>query len=406
MIHSGDQPAMDLNQLRADTPGCEHCIHLNNAGAGLMPASVLAAVQDHLELEARVGGYEAADQRESEIGQAYAAIGQLIGAPARNIAVVENATAGFSQALSSIQWKPGDVLLTTRNDYVSTQIQYLSMAARLGIEVLRANDHPDGGVDLIHMGELIHRFRPALVALTHVPTNSGLVQQAAAVGRLCRARNVPYLLDACQSVGQMPIDVEELQCDFLSATARKFLRGPRGIGFLYVSDRALDAGLEPLFIDMRGADWIDDDLYQPSPDARRFENWEFAYALVLGMGEAARYAQAVGMESAMDRASALAQRTRTELSELPGVTVQDRGSDLCAIVTISVEGWTPAELCARLGEGGINTSISTRTYAVLDFDQKGVEGALRISPHYYNTDEEIDALVSALAELLASSSSS
>ena len=192
----------------------------------------------------------------------------------------------------------------------------------------------------------------------------------------------------------------------LSATARKFLRGPRGIGFLYVSDRVLDAGLEPLFIDMRGADWIADDLYQPSPDARRFENWEFAYALVLGMGEAARYAQAVGMESAGNRASALAQRARTDLSELPGVTVQDRGSHLCAIVTISVEGWTPEELCARLGEGGINTSISTRTYAVLDFDEKGVEGALRISPHYYNTDEEVDALVSALAEILASSGSS
>ncbi|GMR11857.1 MAG: aminotransferase class V-fold PLP-dependent enzyme [Gemmatimonadota bacterium] len=393
---------MDLSALRGDTPGCEHCIHLNNAGAGLMPKSVIAATRDHLELESRVGGYEAADQRAAEISQVYRSIGDLIGAPARNIAVVENATAGFIQALSSIPWKPGDVLVTTRNDYASSQIQYLSMAARLGIEVVRANDHPDGGVDLVHMEELIHRRRPALVALTHVPTNSGLVQQAAAVGHLCRAKNVPYLLDACQSVGQMPIDVDELQCDFLSATARKFLRGPRGIGFLYVSDRALDAGLEPLFIDMQGADWIADDLYQPSPDARRFENWEFAYALVLGLGEAARYAQAVGLESARDRARALAQRARAELSELPRVTVQDRGRDLCAIATVSVEGWTPADLSARLGEGGINTSISTRMYAVLDFDAKGVEGALRISPHYYNTDEEIDMLVSALAEVLAS----
>ncbi|MFV2006645.1 MAG: aminotransferase class V-fold PLP-dependent enzyme [Longimicrobiales bacterium] len=397
---------MDLNELRGDTPGCEHCIHLNNAGAGLMPRSVLATTRDHLELESRVGGYEAADQRATEIGQAYASLGELIGAPARNIAVVENATAGFIQALSSIPWKPGDVLLTTRNDYASSQIQYLSMAARLGIEVVRANDHPDGGVDLIHMEELIHRRRPALVALTHVPTSSGLVQEAAAVGLLCRAKNVPYLLDACQSIGQMPIDVEELQCDFLSATARKFLRGPRGIGFLYVSDRALDAGLEPLFIDIQGADWIADDLYQPSPDARRFENWEFAFALVLGMGEAARYALAVGVESARDRSRALAQRARTALSELPGVTIQDHGRDLCAIVTVSVEGWTPAELSARLGEGGINTSISTHMSAVLDFDAKGVEGVLRISPHYYNTDEEIDALVSALAELLASSGSS
>ncbi len=393
---------MDLAELRKETPGCEHCIHLNNAGAGLMPSPVLAAVQDHLALEARTGGYEAAEQRAPEIQRTYEALGQLIGCPARNVAVVENATAGFIQALSSVPWREGDVLLTTRNDYVSNQIMYLSLAERLGVEIVRANDHPDGGVDVAHMEGLIHRRRPALVAVTHVPTNSGLVQDAAAVGRLCRVRGVPFLLDACQSVGQMPVDVEEMQCDFLTATARKFLRGPRGIGFLYVSDRVLDAGIEPLFIDMQGADWIDDDLYQPSPDARRFENWEFPYALVLGMGEAARYAQDVGMESIRNRAHALASRARAELARLPGVTVQDRGRDLCAIVTISVEGWTPTELAARLGEGGINTCVSTRTYAVLDFDEKGVEGALRISPHYYNTDEEIDALVAVLAELLAS----
>jgi selenocysteine lyase/cysteine desulfurase len=247
------------------------------------------------------------------------------------------------------------------------------------------------------MAELIHRRRPRLVAVSHVPTSSGLVQDVAAVGRACRERGVLYLVDACQSVGQMPVDAVALGCDFLSATARKFLRGPRGAGFLFVSDRVLDEGLEPLFPDLRGADWVAEDVYQPAPDARRFENWEFAYALVLGLGAAARYALDVGLEVARERARALAERTRSGLARLAGVRVLDRGEELSAIVTAHVDGWSGDALVTALRREGIHTSAVTRASAVLDFDDKGVESALRISPHYYNTEDEIDALLEAVA---------
>jgi selenocysteine lyase/cysteine desulfurase len=198
----------------------------------------------------------------------------------------------------------------------------------------------------------------------------------------------------------MQVDVRELECDFLSGTARKFLRGPRGVGFLYASDRALEEGLEPLFVDMRGADWTMDDLYQPAPDAKRFETWEFAYALVLGMGAAVRYALDVGVEQAAARAWELARTLRDRLAALDGVRVLDRGAALCAIVTIHVAGQDPAVLVRRLRERGINTSSVDRTSAVIDFDEKGVEGALRISPHYYNTEEEVDVVVEALKDLV------
>jgi selenocysteine lyase/cysteine desulfurase len=235
--------------------------------------------------------------------------------------------------------------------------------------------------------------------VTQVPTNSGLVQDVAAVGAACRAEGVLYLVDACQSIGQMPVDVQELGCDFLSASSRKYLRGPRGAGFLYVSDRVLEGGLQPLFIDMRGADWIADDQYRPAKDAKRFENWEFAWALVLATGEAARYAMAVGLQSIRDRVFALAGRLREALGAIDAIRVLDRGPELCGIVSASIAGWSPAELVVALRERGINTSAQIRAYAVIDYDQKGVAASLRLSPHYYNTEAEIDQTVSAIRDL-------
>ncbi len=392
---------LDVEKLRAETPGTRHKIHLNNAGAALMPAPILRAVTEHLELEARIGGYEASDEKKAEIAAAYEVLGSLIGADPENIAVTENATASFIQALSSVPFAPGDVIVTTRNDYISNQIMYLSLQSRIGIELVRAPEDPSGGVDVMAMEEVIHRRRPKLVAVTHIPTNSGLVQKVADVGDMCRQRDILYLVDACQSVGQMPVDVEEIGCDFLSATARKFLRGPRGVGFLYVSERALDMGLEPLFPDMRGADWIEADLYQPAPGAQRFENWEFPYALVLGMGRAAEYALDLGLEAIRDRAWALAAMARDRLAEIDTLQVLDRGLERCAIVTVSAEGRHAAELVSSLAEAGISTNVAIRDYAVLDFDDKGVESAVRVSPHYYNTEEEIEELVSTLSGLVS-----
>ncbi len=391
---------LDIEKLRAETPGVEHRVHLNNAGAGLMPEPVLRAMTDHLELESLIGGYEAEEAMKAEIASVYTALGTLIGAAPENVAVTENATVSFSQALSSVPFVPGDLIVTSRNDYISNQLMYLSLQNRMGIEFVRAPEDPAGGVDVIAMEELIHRRRPKLVAITHIPTNSGLVQRVADIGAMCRQREILYLVDACQSVGQMPIDVEEIGCDFLSTTARKFLRGPRGIGFLYVSDRALDLGLEPLFPDMRGADWIAADLYQPAPGAQRFENWEFPHALVLGMGKAAEYALAVGLEPARDRVRSLADMARALLGEIDSVRVLDRGEEKGAIVTVTAER-AAGELVAGLAAAGINTNVTARAYAILDFDDKGVEFGIRISPHYYNTEDEIALLADILKGLVS-----
>jgi selenocysteine lyase/cysteine desulfurase len=396
------QPALmtfDPAPWRMDTPAAVRGrIHLNNAGAALMPQPVIAALSDHITLEVQLGGYEAADAARPDIAAAYDDVARLVAGDARNIAIVENATVAFALALSAFDFSSGDVILTTRNDYISNQLMYLSLSARLGVEIVRAEDLPEGGVDPGSVRELIRQRRPKIVAATWIPTNSGLIQPIADVGRICAEEEIPYLVDACQAVGQLPIDVATLHCDFLAATARKFLRGPRGIGFLYVSDRMLDRRAAPLLIDMRGADWITADAFQLAPDARRFENWEFAYALVLGLGAAARYALRVGIEPAGRYAADLACHARDGLCRMPGVRVLDRGPDLAAIATVAFDGSAAEDIVLALRDQAINTSAIARSSAVIDMDLKHATDAVRISPHYYNTRREIDTLLSALEE--------
>jgi len=394
---------LDLARLRAETPGCASRIHFNNAGSGLMATPVLEAITEYLELEAELGGYEAADAREEAIHDFYAATAQLLGCKARNIAFAPNATDAFARALSSIPFASGDLILTTRDDYISNQIAFFSLRKRFGVDVVHAPNVPEGGVDVGAMERLMRERRPRLVAVTHIPTNSGLVQPVAEIGRRCRELELLYLVDACQSVGQYAIDVEQLGCDFLSATGRKFLRGPRGSGLLYVSDRALAAGYEPLFIDMRGARWVGPENYRQVETAARFEDWEFSYATLLGSAAAIRYALTVGIDVIAERTPALGAALRERLAELDGVRIFDRGRRRCAIVTFTVDAWNSEVLMTELRRRRINSSVSAREHALYDFTDKGVEACVRMSPHYYNTEQEVDEVVDAVRELAASS---
>lgn len=385
-----------IEQLRAETPACAQKIHLNNAGASLQPAPVIEAVHRHLDLESQIGGYEAADARAVEVSGFYASVAQLLHAKPHNIAFAASATDAYAKALSAFPWQPGDVIITTENDYSSNQIAFLSLQKRLGIKLVRARNLPSGGVDVDDLERLVRSNRPRLVAVTHVPTNSGLVQPIAAIGKICREHETWYLVDACQSAGQMDLDVSSIGCDFLTATMRKYMRGPRGAGFLFASDRVLNAGLELLLPDMHGADWTGTDEYIAAKTAKRFEYWEMPIALLLGSKVAVDYALEVGLGFAETRISQLAQLTRQLLAEVPEVRVLDKGEQLCGIVTAYANHWESKVLMEKLHNANINGRISTRAAAQIDFSQKGVEWALRVSPHYYNTEEEIHCLAEVL----------
>jgi len=389
----------DIEKLRRETPGCENKIHLNNAGAGLMPSPVLNKMIEHLELEAKIGGYEAAELKHHEIQEFYQQAGKLVNCYSANIAYTNSATDSYSKALSSIPFNKGDILITTNDDYISNQIAFLSFKKRFEIEIVRIPNAENGGIDLERAYQLIGDLNPKLVAVTHIPTNSGLIQPIEQVGRFCKEFGVLYLVDACQSVGQLNVDVRKIGCDFLSVTCRKFLRGPRGAGFLYISDRILEENYEPLFIDMQGAKWQDEDLYTLHESAQRFEDWEFPYALLLGSKEAIKYALNIGINNIEERVRYLAGYLRDNLMDNKKLRLLDRGDDLCGIITLSIANKTAEETKLLLNNDNINSSITYREYAVIDFDEKGVDWALRISPHYYNTIEEIDQFISILKQV-------
>jgi cysteine desulfurase / selenocysteine lyase len=388
---------IDVARARAETPGCETVVHLNNAGASLPPAPVLDAVVGHLRREAEIGGYEAEDEAVERLDAAYDSIARLIGSARDEVAVIENATRAWDMAFYAFRFEPGDRILSGRAEYASNYIALTQVAARTGAAVELVPDDEDGCMDVDALERMLDE-RVKLVSLVHVPTQSGLVNPAAEVGRVTRAAGVPLILDACQSAGQLPLDVEELGCDVLSATGRKFLRGPRGTGFLYVR-RGLLERLEPPFLDGHAADWLENGDYRIRGDARRFENWESFVAGKLGLGTAVDYALALGLDSIRDRVQELSAELRARLGEVPGVTVRDRGRELGAIVTFTREGHSAQEIKDALAAARVNVTVSDAGWSRLDLGHRGLDAVVRASVHYFNDDEELERLVEVVAGL-------
>jgi selenocysteine lyase/cysteine desulfurase len=385
---------IDLERVRADTPGVEHVVHFNNAGSSLPTRQVVDAVVEHLRREAEIGGYEAAAERQDRWEHTYDAVAQLIGAHREEIAVVENATRAWDMAFYSVPFQPGDRILTGHAEYASNWIALQQVANRTGASVEVVPDDEHGQIDVAALARMIDE-RVKLVSLVHVPMTTGLVNPAADVGRVTRAAGVPLLLDACQSIGQLPVDVNEIGCDMLSATGRKFLRGPRGTGFLYVR-RELIEQFEPPFLDLHSAEWKADGSYRIRDDARRFENWETYYAGKIGLGVAADYARALGADAIWARLQQLAGRLRDGLSAIEGVTVRDQGLTKAAIVTFTVDGLEATEVQSALAAERINVNVQRKQDAWLDLGERGLDEVVRSSVHYYNSDEEIDLLVDAV----------
>lgn len=390
---------LDLDRIRRDTPGTQHVHHFNNAGSSLPPQPVLDAQFEYMKLESEIGGYEAAAARSDATAAVYGSIAQLVGAERDEIALVENATVAWDMAFYALPFGPGDRILTAQAEYAANFVAYLQVAKRTGavIDVIPSTD--EGEICLSSLEAMIDP-RVKLISITHVPTNGGLVNPAAEVGRIARANGITYLLDACQSVGQMPIDVKEIGCDILSATGRKYLRGPRGTGFLYVR-RDLAQTLEPPIIDHFSAEWEEPGKYVLRPDARRFENWENNYALRLGLGAAAEYAIATGPEETWARIISLAGRLREGLGAIGGVELRDIGTRKCGIVSFTVKDRPARDIKSLLAERRINVSVSDPSSTLIDSMARDLPDIVRASVHYYNTEEEVDFLLDTLGSELA-----
>lgn len=388
----------DIERARRDTPGVEHVLHFNNAGSSLPPRQVLDASIEHLQLEARIGGYEAAAEARDQVDRVYGAAAELIGARPDEIAIIENATRAWDMAFYSIPFKPGDRILTAVAEYGSNFIPYLQVAEKHGVivEVVPNDEHGQLSVEAL---ENMMDERLKLISITHIPTNGGLVNPAEEIGRIARDAGVLYLIDACQSVGQLPLQVDTIHCDMLSTTGRKYIRGPRGTGFLYVRRDVLDQ-LEPPLIDHHAASWVAADRYELRDDAKRFENWETNYAAKIGLAVALNYALDWTVDAIWDRVQDLADELRRKLDDIPRVTVRDLGVVRCGIVTFTVDGADLDQIKAQLAEHRINVSVSRAPSTRLDMEARGIDALVRSSVHYYNSDEEVERFVDTLESII------
>jgi len=387
----------EIRRLRAETPGCAEVAHFNNAGSSLPPAPVLETHLAYLRREALIGGYEAQEEAQHRLDAVYAATARLVGGNGPDeVALFENATRAFDMALYAVPLAAGDVILTSTAEYHSMFVTYLHRA-RTGVRVEVVPPDATGQLDV---GALRKRLdaRVRLIAMTHMPTNGGLVQPAEAVGEVAREAGIFFLLDATQTVGQIPIDVRRLGCHALAGTSRKYLRGPRGVGFLWVTRDWIER-LEPPLMEGHAAEWVEPERYVIRPDAKRFEVWESNVAARLAFGAAIEYAQALGLERIWTRVQALAETLRTRLAAVPGVSVRDLGVVRGGIVSFTVRGVDAARVKAALRAASINVTVSPARGTLLDMRARGLSEVVRASVHYYNTDEELDRLVAEVARL-------
>lgn len=384
----------DIARLRAETAGCEQTIFFNNAGASLQPRPVVSRVIEHLRLEERLGGYEAADRVSGELEALYGSVARLLNCAPDEVALQENATRGWEMAFYSLRFAPGDRIVTSASEYASNYIAFLQVAQRSGAEICVVESDESGELDLEALRRLLDD-RVKLIALTHLPTNGGLVQPAARVGALARQAGIPFLLDATQSAGQIHLDVEALGCDMLCATGRKYLRGPRGTGFLYVR-RSMLSRMDPPLLDLHAATWISRDKFVVRADAKKFETWESAAAVRLGFGVAIEYALALGLRKIEPRVQELAALLRERLAEVKGVTVHDLGRVRSGIVTFTCSGHEAAETMQWLYAQGIAVRVSERASTLIDMERRGLEELVRASVHYYNTEVEIERFCQAV----------
>lgn len=388
---------MNIDRFRKETPGTQNVIHFNNAGASLMPRVVSESMIAYLREESLYGGYETANKNSKSIDQTYTSIGKFINAQPDEIALLENATAAWNMAFFSIDFSSGDRILTSRAEYASNYLAYLRLKEQIDIQIDVIPNDENGQTSVGALKKMIDK-KVKLISITHIPTNSGLINPVEEIGNIAQNNDCYYLVDACQSIGQYPVDVQEIGCDMLSATGRKYLRGPRGTGFLYVKGDRIEKLLPP-FIDLHAAEWASKNEYKIRNDARRFENWEMNYAGIIGLKKAVEYANNIGINQIWKRITKMAGKLRSKLDKLAGIMIRDIGKIKGGIVTFTLDSIAAEEVKKILSENSINVSTSSKNSTLLDMQERNLTTLVRVSVHYFNTENEIDQFIDTLEDI-------
>ncbi len=388
---------LDIEAIRADTPGCESVIHFNNAGSSLPPARVVDAMVDYLRTEQTTGGYEIAADRQDDLDAVYGATAEYLGCATDEVAFASGAGDAWWRAFSAIPLQEGDRILISHAEYQANAFGFFQAAER-GVSVELVPNDADGMIDTGALSDMLDE-RVRVVSLTHVAMSNGAIQPAAEVGKVVSDHPAIYLLDSCQAAGQVPLDVGELGCDFLVYTGRKWMRGPRGTGVLYARSSVLDKlGSQP-FIDGRSAEWLDAGGYRLEPGARRFEYGEQHFSGKVGLGIATRYMLDVGIEAIADRVQMLSHRLRSGLADVTDLEICDEGGPQGGAVTFTLRGEATPEVGASLRSQGLNLSVPGRRNAQYDIGHRGIAAVYRAAVHYFNTEDEVDRAIELIAAI-------
>ncbi len=384
-------------KVRRDTPGLSSRIHLDNCGSSLMPRPVVDIMSSYLESEIRLGGYVAQEQQSKKLAAVYQSLATLFGGAPADYALTSGAVDAWSKAFYSIPLTSADNIVTVYNEYCSNYVACLQRAKREGVEIRIARSAKDGSLDLDHLSELVDE-NTKIVSITHVASSSGQVVDLTAIKPIVKKYGAYYLLDACQSVGQLPVNFVEIGCDIATATSRKFLRGPRGIGFLYINKHSRQR-LEPAMLTNQSAAWTGDGEYKLVDDASMFEMWERSCLNQLGFGAALEYLRAIGLEKATAQTQYVAHGLRSAVYSLKGVEATCQEDASAAIITFNKNGWSALDVRTELEKLGIAVQVSTVFHTRLDLGARGIDSAVRVSPHYYNDQSEFDRFLNAVDEL-------
>ncbi len=382
-------PNFSIQEVRKDIDSIDQHLFFNSAGSSLPSQSSIRSMISFMKEEAKWGGYKLMMDQHERFQSFYNESSRLINAKPRNIAFQQSATAAFSQAIYSIEWQHNDVILTSQLEYVSNILSIVRLKERFNIEIQYVHADADGLIDINHLEACLLKYSPKAVVLTHIPTNTGVVQDAIKVGDLCQAHDCTYILDACQSIGHIQVDVEAIKCDFLSVTGRKYLRGPRGTGFLYVSDQFIENNNLPLCFDLAGAQWVGPETYKLSDDAKRWEYWEKNYSNLIGITRSISEINAIGIQEIAAYNKKLQLRYREVLSSIDGLKILEESNSSCSIITWRYKDFSKNQMEKVLNRCGVIYSFAMKESALIDMSKKGIDWAVRFSPHYFNTENEI-----------------
>lgn len=376
--------------------------YFNNCGAGLMSPQTLNVIENHLRREIAVGAYRAAQESRIPMEEFYGRVARLLNAASPNdVAFMDSASRAWNMALYGAELRPGDRVLTLSSEFGTNVLTLFHRARQVGASVEVIQCDAEGHFAMDDFAAAIAKGA-RMVAISHVVAHASIVNPVHEIGQLTNRYGAIYLVDGCQGVGQISVDVEAIQCDAYTGTGRKWLRGPRGTGFLYVKS---SAPFRTPHIDLSAADLVigkDGQVVgvEVRTDARQFELWERSVAGMLGLSSAIGEYLAMQPGYVTDRIQTQADRLRAVVSDNPHLRLLGRRQSESGVIGFYLtEPKREGVVRENIERAGLGISTMSSWDCPLHFPQNGATTIFRLAPHYYTDESSMIAACEVLSQL-------